>query len=105
MATWQAIVKVGDSGSPFKVEVVAGSYNTAKETIETIYNPVYIRNLLQVSTNDEYSSVKTGRPRSIKGKYLFVGFVFALYVATTYWYIVVPVVFILATFWLWTRNS
>jgi hypothetical protein len=49
MATWQAEIKVTNTGSYFPVTVDAGASYVAKETIQHIYSPVSIRNLHQVS--------------------------------------------------------
>ena len=105
MATYQATIKIGDSGSPFQVQVVAGSYNTATETIETIYSPTYIRNLRQVSCKDEYNRVETGSSAPSSGQYWFVGFMIALYISVTYWYFVVPAAAIIAILWFWSKDA
>jgi hypothetical protein len=49
MATWQAEIKVTNTGSYFPVTVEAGASYVAKETIQHIYSPITIRNLHQVS--------------------------------------------------------
>jgi hypothetical protein len=103
MATWKAEIKVGTYGTPFEVEVVAGSSGTAKETINTIYSPVYIRNLRVVSNrNKSFGSSSTSETSS--GMYWFVGFVLILYVIVTYWYIVVPASIVIGLLWLWAKN-
>lgn len=48
MATWQADIKVTQTGNYFPVTVEAGASYVAKETIQHIYNPITIRNLHQV---------------------------------------------------------
>jgi hypothetical protein len=49
MATYQAEIKVTNTGSYFPVTVEAGASYVAKETIQHIYSPISIRNLHQVS--------------------------------------------------------
>lgn len=103
MATWRAEIKVGTYGTPFEVDVVAGSSGTAKETINTIYSPVYIRNLRVVSNRNKSSGSSTTSEVS-PGMYWFVGFVLVLYVIVTYWYIVVPSSIVVGLLWLWAKN-
>lgn len=104
MATWRAQIKVGDYGTPFDVEVVAGSSGTAKETINTIYHPVYIRNLREVSSRNRSPGISGGTTEVSSGMYWFVGFVFVLYIVVTYWYIVVPIGIIVGLLWWWLNE-
>lgn len=57
MATWQAEIKVTNTGSYFPVTVEAGASYVAKETIQHIYDPITIRNLHQVSRGGESSGI------------------------------------------------
>jgi hypothetical protein len=104
MATWSAEIKVGTYGTPFNVQVVAGSSGTAKETINTIYNPVYIRNLHQISSRNVSSGASSNTTEVTPGMYWFVGGVFVLYFVVTYWYIVVPIGILLALLIWWGKN-
>lgn len=56
MATWQAEIRVTNTGSYFPVTVEAGSAGVAKDTIEHIYSPLTIRNLHQISSRSSSSS-------------------------------------------------
>ncbi len=56
MATWQAEIKVTNTGSYFPVTVEAGASYVAKETIQHIYSPISIRNLHQVSNRSSTNS-------------------------------------------------
>jgi len=51
MATWKADIKTTNTGSIYSVTVEAGASYVAKEEIERLYRPIFIRNLRQVSRN------------------------------------------------------
>ena len=56
MATWKAEIKTTPTGSAYTVTVEAGASYVAKQEIEHLYNPIYIRNLRQVSNRDSSDS-------------------------------------------------
>jgi len=56
MATWKADIKTTPTGSIYSVTVEAGASYVAKQEIERLYNPIFIRNLHQVSRNSSSSS-------------------------------------------------
>jgi hypothetical protein len=103
MAVWKAQIKVGNYGTPFDVEVIAGSSTTAKEVINNIYSPNWIRNLQVISSDNNKRGVSTNIEFG-SGAYWFVGFVFALYICVTYWYIVVPISILIGLLIWWCRD-
>lgn len=48
MATWKADIKTTQSGSTYSVTVEAGASYVAKQEIERLYRPIFIRNLREV---------------------------------------------------------
>ncbi len=60
MATYKAEIKTVPTGSPYTVTVESGSISTAKEEIEHLYDPIYIRNLRQVSSGSSSSGGSSG---------------------------------------------
>jgi hypothetical protein len=55
MATYKAEIKTVPTGSSYTVTVESGSISTAKEEIEHLYDPIYIRNLRQVNSGSSSS--------------------------------------------------
>jgi hypothetical protein len=72
MATYKADIKTVPTGSQYTVTVESGSMSTAKQEIEHLYNPIYIRNLRQVSNNNSSSGSGIG---DIGGTAALVGLV------------------------------
>jgi hypothetical protein len=60
MATYKAEIKTVPTGSSYTVTVESGSISTAKQEIEHLYKPIYIRNLRQVSNSNSSSSSGVG---------------------------------------------
>ena len=56
MATWKADIKTTPTGSIYSVTVEAGASYVAKQEIERLYNPIFIRNLHQVRSGGSSSS-------------------------------------------------
>jgi hypothetical protein len=56
MATFQADIKTTPTGSIYSVTVEAGALYVARQEIERLYKPIFIRNLRQVSRNSSSSS-------------------------------------------------
>lgn len=56
MATYKADIKTTPTGSIYSVTVEAGASYVAKQEIERLYNPIFIRNLRQVSNGSSSSS-------------------------------------------------
>lgn len=56
MATWKADIKTTSTGSIYSVTVEAGASYVAKQEIERLYNPIFIRNLHQVRNSSSSSS-------------------------------------------------
>ena len=96
MATWKAEIKTTPTGSAYTVTVEAGASYVAKQEIEHLYSPIYIRNLRQVSSGGS-SFTSSGDT----GGYLILGAIlFAVWLMIEYWWIVVPVASILG-FLIW----
>ena len=62
MATWKADIKTTTTGSIYSVTVEAGASYVAKQEIERLYRPIFIRNLREVRGNSNSSdfSLDTG---------------------------------------------
>jgi hypothetical protein len=60
MATYKADIKTTSSGSIYSVTVEAGASYVAREEIERLYDPIFIRNLRQVSSNSSSSGSGIG---------------------------------------------
>ena len=94
MATYKAEIKTVPTGSSYTVTVQSGSYSTAKQEIEHLYNPIYIRNLREVSGGRSSSSDGPGFGGLMK--------LFAFMAALAYWQIVLPIVAAVVTiFFMW----
>jgi hypothetical protein len=106
MAIWEARIQAVQNGTFFKVKVNAGSANTAKETINAIYNnPPMITNLRCVSGRDSdsnYTSSSDSDDMTIK--YWILGIGTVLYFSVTYWYIAIPLGILAFILWLKWRN-
>jgi len=86
MATYQAEIKTLETGSSYTVTVHSGALSTAKQEIQRLYDPIYIRNLRQVSERSSSSDDSDGSGSF----YLLLGFV-ALGVVVTYWPVFVSI--------------
>jgi hypothetical protein len=56
MATWKADIKTTPTGSIYSVTVEAGASYVAKEEIERLYRPIFIRNLREVRNSSNSNS-------------------------------------------------
>ena len=56
MATWKADIKTTPTVSIYSVTVEAGAAYVAREEIERLYSPIFVRNLHQISRNSPSSS-------------------------------------------------
>lgn len=86
MTTYKAEIKTVPTGSAYTVTVESGSMSTAKQEIEHLYNPIYIRNLRTANRNS--SSSDDGD--SLGSLYLLLIFI-AICVILTYWPIFVGI--------------
>jgi hypothetical protein len=102
MATWKADIKTTNTGSVYTVTVEAGASYVAKEEIERLYDPIFIRNLRQVSSGSSSSSSSGDI-----GGYLTIGaFLFFVWLVVEYWTIALPIgsVILILTIIKWVRN-
>jgi len=83
MATYKAEIKTVPTGSSYTVTVQSGSYSTAKQEIEHLYDPIYIRNLREVGGGSSSSSDGSSFGALMK--------LFAFMAALAYWQIVLPI--------------
>jgi hypothetical protein len=74
MATWKADIKTTPTGSVYSVTVEAGASYVAKEEIERLYRPIFVRNLRQVSRN---SGSESSSESSVGGTIALVGLIAA----------------------------
>jgi len=100
MATWKADIKTTNTGSIYSVTVEAGAAYVAKEEIERLYDPIFIRNLRQVSSSSSSSS-----SGDTSGYLMFAAVVFGIWVIVEYWWIVTPIAAIVLIAWLYNRFS
>lgn len=99
MAIWEAKIIAVQNGPFINVRVNASSANTAKATINAIYNnPPMITNLRQVSSRDDY--VESSGSDDMTIKYWILGIGTVLYFAVTYWYIAIPLGILAFILWL-----
>jgi hypothetical protein len=84
MATWKADIKTTSTGSIYSVTVEAGASYVAKEEIERLYRPIFVRNLRQVSRN---SGSESSSESSVGGAIALVGLIAAgwAFVSFTPW--------------------
>lgn len=102
MAIWEAKIIAVQNGPFINVRVNASSANTAKATINAIYNnPPMITNLRCVSSGNYASS---SDPDDMVIKYWILGIGTVLYFAVTYWYIAIPLGILAFILWL-NRDS
>lgn len=108
MAVWSCQIKVTEYGTPFTTTVVAGSSATAVETIKSQYNNViYIRNLRVISDRDNYqeSPKRSYEDNTTFEEKFWLGLVFVVgYLIFVYWYVAIPIAFILGLLWLWIKD-
>jgi hypothetical protein len=86
MATYKAEIKTVPTGSSYTVTVESGSISTAKQEIEHLYDPIYIRNLRQVSSGSSSSGGGDG-----EGYVWLIGLLFAVWLISNYWMFIAPV--------------
>jgi len=84
MATWKADIKTTSTGSIYSVTVEAGASYVAKEEIERLYRPIFVRNLRQVSRN---SGSESSSESSVGAAIALVGLIAAgwAFVSFTPW--------------------
>lgn len=84
MATWKADIKTTTTGSIYSVTVEAGAAYVARQEIERLYNPIFIRNLHQVRSVSSTSSESSGDGT---GAVLLIGLVAAgwMFMSFTPW--------------------
>lgn len=80
MATYKAEIKTVPTGSAYTVTVQSGSMSTARQEIEHLYNPIYIRNL-RVANSSNSSSGDGDNSGSFYLLLIFIG----LCIAVAYW--------------------
>jgi hypothetical protein len=92
MAIWEAKIIAVQNGPFINVRVNASSANTAKATINAIYNnPPMITNLRCVSSRDSGGNyTSSSDPDDMTIKYWILGIGTVLYFAVTYWFIAIP---------------
>jgi hypothetical protein len=86
MATYKAEIKTVPTGTSYTVTVESGSMSTAKQEIEHLYHPIYIRNLREVGSG--------GGSSSIDGGWTLIFVVLGLWAAITYWPITLGIIVI-----------
>ena len=101
MATYKAEIKTVSTGSSYTVTVESGSMSTARQEIEHLYDPIYIRNLRQVSSGSSSSG-----GGDVEGYVWLIGLLFVLWLIAEYWMIVAPIGAILLILAIvnWVRN-
>jgi len=108
MAVWSCQIKVTEYGTPFMTTVVAGSSATAVATIKSQYNNViYIRNLRVISDRDNYQEKpkQSYEDNTTFEEKFWLGLVFVVgYLIFVYWYVAIPIAFILGLLWLWIKD-
>jgi len=84
MATYKAEIKTVPTGTAYTVTVESGSMSTAKQEIEHLYDPIYIRNLREVRGESNSSGSGVG---DIGGTAALIGLVAAgwAFVSFTPW--------------------
>jgi hypothetical protein len=75
MATWKAEIKTTPTGSIYPVTVEANASYVAKQEIEHRYNPIFIRNLRQISNSSSSDSQDSADSASIGGLIVMIGLV------------------------------
>jgi hypothetical protein len=84
MATYKADIKTTSAGSIYSVTVEAGASYVAKEEIQRLYNPIFIRNLRQVSGNSSSSDFSIGDVSGTVGLVGLIALIWA-FVSFTPW--------------------
>lgn len=100
MPTFEASIKTVPTGSDFKVTTEAGSINTARQQIEKLYDPIYIRNLREVSGGSSLTDAG-----DIGGWVVIGGIVFVIWLVVEYWWIVLPIAAISLIVWMYNTFS
>jgi hypothetical protein len=108
MAVWSAEIKPVQGGSSFSVQVVAGSSEMAKKTIEAQWGEVYwMRNLRVISARDDYQETPKHSFEdtiTVEQKLWLCGIFIVGYLIFTYWYISLPL-FIVICLLCWWANT
>jgi hypothetical protein len=108
MPLYKAHIKVTDSGKSFWTTVTAAHQGQVSEIIKSQWNNViYIRNITEISGRDNYQ--EKSRPyyednTTFEEKF-WLGVVFVVgYLVFVYWYVAVPLIFILGLLWWWAKD-
>ena len=88
MAIYKAEIKTVPTGSSYTVTVESGSMSTAKQEIEHLYDPIYIRNLRQVGSGSSSDG-------STEGTWFLIAILIAIVVAIQFW----PITLALLVIW------
>jgi hypothetical protein len=108
MALYKAYIKVTDSGKSFWVNVTAGHQGQVSEIIKSQWsNVIYIRNITEISGRDNYqeSPKRSFEDNTTFEEKFWLGLVFVVgYLIFVYWYVAIPIAFILGLLWLWIKD-
>jgi hypothetical protein len=108
MPLYKAHIKVTNSGKSFWTTVTAAHQGQVAEIIKSQWsNVIYIRNITEISARDNYQE----KPRqsyedttTFEEKF-WLGVVFVVgYLVFVYWYVAVPLIFILGLLWWWAKE-
>jgi hypothetical protein len=88
MPTYKAEIKTVPTGSSYTVTVESGSMSTARQEIEHLYEPIYIRNLRQVGS-------ESGSDGSIEGTWFLIAILVTIVIAIQFW----PITLALLVIW------
>lgn len=100
MASYQAEVQTTSTGGYMTVTVEAGSYGTAREVIDHIYNPISVRNLRQTRTS---SSHDDGDGVDLQTVGIVLAVIFGFYIIATFWWVFGIIGAIVAGRWMWKK--
>jgi hypothetical protein len=111
MAVWKAEIKPIQNSSSFSVQVIAGSSEMARRTIEAQWGKVYwMRNLRVISERDDdfyqESPKQSYEDNTTFEEKFWLGVVFVVgYLIFVYWYVAVPLIFIIGLLWWWAKDD
>ena len=100
MPTFEASIKTVPTGTDFKVTTEAGSIGTARQQIEKLYDPIYIRNLREVGGGSSFTDAG-----DVGGWVVIGSIVFVLWLIVEYWWIILPIAVICLIAWLYSIFS
>lgn len=87
MAIYKAEIKTVPTGSSYTVTVESGSMSTAKQEIEHLYDPIYIRNLRQVGSGGSSDG-------SVEGTWFLIAILVTIAIAIQFWPITLAILVI-----------